>query len=432
MRRESRVQPGTTKGLQWGAAFGLCLALGCDASTPPTNRAAPPQPDVSELPETTDPGPAEVPDSEEEDPAEQLGSSCAQPVREYGTREWPTDDPDLCSDGRYRVLEANLRIVADEPTEDLSALACICRIEGALMVESPSLESMAGMSVLEGVGGQVWIHDSPLLEDLDALRGTESPGGPVTLERLPALTRLDPLAGWTAIPGDLTLADLPQLRSLQGLEQVQELGALRIADTALVDLDGLGGVTAMDGLFITRCDQMQSLDGLGPQTVLPGGLRLIELPQLASITALQGVTELGPLWLEALPALSSLTGLEQLVTVRSLNMLEGFVATDLDALSALREVNGPFIMDGSGVVRMDEPAGVENVQGEVVITNNPVLESIAAIQSWGTVGGFLRIMGNESLDACHVFEVVFGEDTNVEVWGSMAARDNDGICEDYY
>ena len=113
-------------------------------------------------------------------------------------------------------------------------------------------------------------------------------------------------------------------------------------------------------------------------------------------------------------------------------MLQGFVATDLEALSALREVSGPFIMDGSGVVRMDEPAGVQTVQGQVMNTNNPMLESIAAIQSWGTVGGFLRVMGNALLDACHVFELVFGEDANIEVWGSMSAGDNDGICEDYF
>ena len=69
------------------------------------------------------------------------------------------------------------------------------------------------------------------------------------------------------------------------------------------------------------------------------------------------------------------------------------------------------------------------VWGHVIIDDNLSLVSIGAIGSWGSVGSHLRVWGNASLDACHVYEVIFEELTYYRVNGTMTTGYNAGSCD---
>ena len=186
MYRSSPARRALAPRRRWWVASALVLAVGCGRPSSNASRTATAESESESpaLPESTDTGLTGALDSGDAEETASLGSSCAHPISEYGTRAWPSDDPTPCADGRYRVLEGNLRIEPEEPTADLSALSCVCRIEGSLLVESPSLESMAGMPELEAVAAKALFDEhghagvggypAPIVEHKSAYREARS------------------------------------------------------------------------------------------------------------------------------------------------------------------------------------------------------------------------------------------------------------------
>lgn len=247
----------------------------------------------------------------------------------------------------------------------------------------------------------ITLHDLPALADLTDLAALFAlPDGNFlfTMSNMPGLTSLAGLEG--ASSGDFDLAELPLVTDLKPLAGVTTLGALRLRDIPLTDLDGLGALqTAV--LYLTDMPQLQSLAGLGP--LAGSAVQLRQLPQLASLQGLENLQS-GDLTLVDLPLVDSLAPLAGLTTAGSLTMFGMPKVTSLAGLHNLKSAGwlslGDCVNEGTG--GMD---GLVDLTGlgalasadMLTITNGANLQSLAGADSLTSVTSELKIVNNPEL-----------------------------------
>lgn len=168
------------------------------------------------------------------------------------------------------------------------------------------------------------IEACPALEGLDALsaaRGMSNPVPPMTisLRDNKSLSSIVGIAGlWSegSVPEVVTLEQLPSLKSLAGLDGLGEVTFLTISDLSILeDLSGLKGLEFASHIRLEDLPSLSSLDGLGAlqeaELLRIGGCGEANsgLDGLLDLSGLGGVSALGVLALANNDALNSLAGM---------------------------------------------------------------------------------------------------------------------------
>lgn len=292
-------------------------------------------------------------------------------------------------------LPGDLSIVG--PITDLTPLASLAHVGGLLKLDGRShvdskLLSLAGLESLQSVGGLliegVWVTD------------------------------LQPLAGLTDVPGGVSIVENEALTSLSGLHNLTHVGGYLMVGHCpqLTDLAGLQALVRVDGDFYLQVLPIVDLHGLEALAEIgtPGGapvkVRLRELPQLASIEALNplwhdaqevtlgetalvdlgplaGAVELRDLYLIDNPALASVDGLESLTLVHGqLSLLGNDALTDLGALAGLQSAGGLTLGGDKWLVDLSALTSLTTV-GTLLVQNKQIkdLGPFPALQQVGTL-----------------------------------------------
>lgn len=253
----------------------------------------------------------------------------------------------------------NLRISGDA---DAAALAGLRNLRGATTIEvefNDALTDLSPFACLDDVSGGLWFSNMPALTDASALaglgyapylmfKGTGLTGLPtfapdyegvtsVSLRQNPALTDLTAMATWGVDDWDFSLTvaidDNPLLADMSGLDD-------------LIAAAGDGSVSVQ----ITRAPALTTLDALA--TMTQGTLWLQDLPQIADLGPLAGLTTGGTITLFQIPKVKTLDGLHNLEVANHLmigdctNFMGGTPGMDglldlsgLDALNTLNELS---------------------------------------------------------------------------------------------
>lgn len=168
----------------------------------------------------------------------------------------------------------------------------------------------------------------------------------------PDITNLDGLSGITTIDGVLHILDNPLLNNLNGLSQL-------VTVNGEIDINNNGVLT--------------SLEGLNLLTNVGSNVRVADNPSLTSLEALSKLTLVpGFLSVGRNATLKSFAGLEGITTV------QGAVAIGANAL----------------LPNLDGLNGLAFVGGFLYIGENPVLNSIAALSNLKTVIGYINLEDN--------------------------------------
>ena len=305
--------------------------------------------------------------SEEE--RERLGQwlSCGLPGTEA--------PPPACDDAEVRA--GDVQIGSSDDARDLCASGPI-EIEGSLVVTHAAV----AMGCVCGVGGAIEIDGGSL--------------------QLPELTHAGPLT----VRGDTTLVDLPSLGVLRGDLSVSSAPELhRLALPRLASAEG--GVHIDDAPALTELALDRLSEVGGPVTLHRAGLRVVELPRLATAPALSfvdlpdlerpPVTDSladvpGGIVLEAIGVPDLSQGLDSLVHATGDLVLRDLPTVSLEALRPLRTIQGdlvleslPELVDGSGLVDLEE------VRGDVIVRGAPGVP-LSAWERWSDgidIGGTL-------------------------------------------
>ncbi len=291
--------------------------------------------------------------------------------------------------------------------DTVAGLSTLEEIGGRLQIgDLDRLVSTAGLSSLRDVGSFVAIADNPMLEQVQlplleranavivatdpVLTSIEIPAltdvFSIELRELPALAGGPVLTALTSIR-EMTLQQLPMMTSLAWIDFLGgSTGAFTVVDLAtLADLTALEGVQQVSNeLVLSGLPSLTTLDGLSALQSVGGGLELTSLPLITSLQPLSALTEASvhPADLsDPALALRDLDGLTSLAGLGSLAIVGGSLEiVDVDALTSM-----------SGIVSLTE------VTGNIVVASNPALVDLGGLESVHTVGGTLTIRDNASL-----------------------------------
>jgi hypothetical protein len=130
----------------------------------------------------------------------------------------------------------------------LAPLAGLEEIGSLLVADNANLISIAGLgpAITGDFAGNIDIIDQPALVSLAGFEGLTSTGAGLGLGGLPLVPDLTPLANLTATQGTFAMAGLDAVTSMEGLEQLTQVGALQIFENAqLQSLAGLEGLVSV-------------------------------------------------------------------------------------------------------------------------------------------------------------------------------------------
>ncbi|MBT6433410.1 MAG: hypothetical protein HOK28_09985 [Deltaproteobacteria bacterium] len=284
------------------------------------------------------------------------------------------DDDQGIFDGSIRIDDAS----------DLARLADYTEVTGRIEIIGLDTVNLEGLENIQTIGLDLVIQDCPNLNDISALSSLTTIGEDLFMQRNQALTSLTGLENLVTIGEYLTIQGHNNLTTLSALSNLTDLGQRNgllengigiTFNTALTDLQGLGGVEAIDSIVLEGNSAMTSLNGIAFTTL--GYINLEDNDALTDLSALSVLTSIdGDVILEGNASLTSLAGLENVTRIEdSLKLLTTSV-TSLDGLAGLVSVGANIEMRHNAdlaschIDSFVERVGAGNVAGEVKLENN--------------------------------------------------------------
>ncbi len=338
----------------------------------------------------------------------------------------PYGSTDPCATGHNQVVED---LVLD-PAADAS---CLCEIEGSLAAPGrtelslPLLAHLGGDLDVAGtelatlsapelrqIGGSLVLEGMPQLTVLD-LPALHTVGGEVRVTGATSLPRLE-LQQLSHIGSDLVVDQLVGVSEVW-LPRVEVVGgSYRVTDNPdltdlpfFFDLDTVGAdlvvrnnpqlaelllgnqVSSIGGSVEVGGNQLVELELLHQLPEIPGELYIHDEPALLSLKGLAVATRVGgPVWLENLPSLAQITSLPMMDDVGGL-LLDGVGPLPSPSPSRVTRVGGDVRVSESEVSSLPFLGLVEQIDGDLELTDLPMFESTTALHTLQSVGGEIHV-----------------------------------------
>lgn len=305
-----------------------------------------------------------------------------------------------------RVVGGDVDVQGNERLASLAGLSSLVAIHGELDVyANDALAAVEGLDALETLGGRLSVRSNASLSRIELTRlretdlGREDPG---------ATFRGVEITGNEALDG----IDLPRLERTGHLE-VTDNPALRSVD--LSSLQGVAGGSSdvFSGGVIVLSDALEAVD-LRNLVAISGRLR-VDGPPLTRLSAPRLTTVAGDV----------LVGEDVGIVPRRPAMIE-----TLD-LASLAEVGGDLTIQNTAVATLEGLGSLSSVEGTLELEHNPVLGSLAGLESVEHVGWGLVIASNRSLPQCEAedLEQALRDRGALEGSSRIAANDEAATCD---
>lgn len=220
----------------------------------------------------------------------------------------------------------------------------------------------------------------------------------------------------SCLPDGITFTSQAQIDGFQsqypGCTRIE--GNVTISGIDITNLDGLSGLTSMDGeIFIWECDSLRALNGLEHLTHL-GSLQIYNAGSLKNLEALNKVTYIGGnLRLISLDSLEDLSGLRYLRSIDRDLIINDLPIETLSGLDALESVGilGDYHQQGFEFEVFQNPSlaslqGLSNlnyVYGHISIRENPELRDLTGLENIDPdLVTSLIISDNHQLSGCAI------------------------------
>jgi len=310
----------------------------------------------------------------------------------------------------------------------IEALDNLILIGGDLIiVDNPSLTTLAGLDNLTSVLGSLEIEDNADLTSLTGLDSLASVGGNLDIRGNNSLSTLAAFSSLTSVGGALDIHDNPVLMSLAAFSSLTSVGGgLHIEGTALTTLTGLENVTSVGGnLDISNNDGLTTLAGLDSLISVNRYMYIEDNDSLTALLGLNNLTSVGEyIDIKSNDSLTNLTGLESLISVgglhvennaslttltdfgnitsfrRSLWINDNHALTTLTGFDSLASLLNLWIRNNNALTALDLDT-LDNIRREFEISDNNELCTYLAedlrdqVQAGDGIGDDITIEGNK-------------------------------------
>ena len=399
------------------------------------------------------------------------GQGCPSTDIMFGTQgsvdSFPLKYPDCHS------IEGDVLIASGPEIRNLDSLYIINAINGSLTVRNNyKLKNIQGLKNLYSIGDDLLIINNDslpnvyglekinfldtliiernlLMEDLAGLNGLQT-AHYISLYEVLDVYGLDSLHQVTGdfriinssmqnyevasqldtVLGTLSISSVPFLQDVSGLEKLQFVGSLRLANSGIEDFTGMTSLAVVDkDLTILGNDSLRSISGLTSLIRIGGNIDISGNEKLKELVDLDFISEVaGDLIIEYNDSLQEIHGLAQLNIVHgdfrinaneelddinglgSLQKIGGSLyinwndsLRDLSGLNQLDSIGGDFQLQHSGIDTLDGINNLDYVGGQFFMFYNDRLLSITGFNSLQYVGG-IRMDYHRSLRSISGFE----------------------------
>lgn len=322
-------------------------------------------------------------------------------------------------------ITGHLHITGGDIT-DLSPLSMLETVDGDILITSPTLvnlnglsslvsvtgefkvgptgalENVEGLNALQSIGEKLIFIENDVLVNLDGLSSLENVGG-LKVQSNQALTNLTELTSMTAIEGDLMLYNNVLLPAIDGLSTIESIaGNVTISYLPKLDnLNDLTGLTTVGGDFIFDTnDKLTDLGGLNLLTDIGGKLKFSSIPLLTNVNSLTSLKTIGgDLIFSECETLANVDGLFSLTTVGG-DLYFGVnpLLSNINGLHELIDVRGAMVFESNEILaNLNGLPSLSAVGGNMVIADNPSLVNVDSLLAVATCGGTLAIETNDVL-----------------------------------
>lgn len=275
-------------------------------------------------------------------------------------------------------------------------------VEGAVTVRGNRSLTYLDLSRLERVGGDLLLEDNDALPAvLGELYALRSVGGTLRIAGHAAWQGFYGCGLLESIGGDLEIVENQRFGTLNGFTALGSVGgSVRVVSNPLLQvLEGFDQLTAIEGDLTlsghpmwVREDAFAQLSRVGGQVVVSGN------GQLATVSGLVGVEDVGGIVFSETPRLVDLGGYPRLVELRGDLSIRGTGIESLSGFSGLEAIGGRLILeDNRSLERVPGLVHLRRIEGSVEVRQHPRLGTIEGLTGTTFIGGDLRVLDNPEL-----------------------------------
>ncbi|MBK8506031.1 MAG: hypothetical protein IPL46_29850 [Saprospiraceae bacterium] len=367
--------------------------------------------------------------------------------------------PQVNSLGSFSALKSlsNLNVNYCDALINLNGLDSILNVDYLTLRYNANLSSLSGLGSLRMISSNLSIMDNPNLSDLQDLYNVDFIGSNLTITNCPSLASLSGLQRIKELT-NLSLVANTNLVSLYGLDSLQFVSqnlkiqqnselteitsleslfyigsSLIVSDNEqLADLTGLDSLVEVTSITINDNQMLQSILALSAFSHISGNIRILNNPllSLCNIPAVCNFIEAGML-LEIQNNAEGCDGPNDVVeacgvylpcpyqvNLNSQEEIDSFHLrypdcteifgnvlirdadtdiTNLNSLFKIDSIKGDFTIDSCQGLPTLEGINLHYVGGDLRISNNHLINSLAGLETIKEIGGSLIILQNENL-----------------------------------
>lgn len=275
-----------------------------------------------------------------------------------------------------------------DPCDTPRSVAQLEACTGAVRVDGPlTVERDQDVSCVCEVTGDLDVQHDTEWTRLTRVGGALRVAGDAEDVRFPRLAEAGSID--LDAPG-LTALTLDRLRRVGGEVAVNRSATPRLPLDQVVSIGGDLAVRGAAGVQQLALDRLESIGG---------ELRVVDLPDLRTVTGTHGLTTVGgAVTLAQLPSLARVDGFSVLASIGGpLTIVETGIA-QLRGFDRLVRVRGLEIRSNRELVLLDGAADLVHVDGSLILHDNDALHSVDSLVFVRTVAGDLTVTDHELLD----------------------------------
>lgn len=327
-----------------------------------------------------------------------------------------------CADIKARLIIGHTATMVGSDINDLSGLTSIMQTKGLIIQNNPLLDDLNGLGNLKKVNGDMVIHNNLDLDELADLTSLYGNLKSLTISGNGEISDLYGLENTNISGGNLSIENNAMLETLEGIGQVTSVYNLRIGNNPwLSDISDLNLLTTTKQVKIHNLPILTNLDGLDALDNVNGSIEIVDLPLLSDIQGLGNLQTVGGTFtLAMLPSLPVLDGLENLSNVYTLVLMNNPGLKNVNALSALSNIQNLQIASCSNLESLEGLEGVVEIDN-LLLLDNPGLLSLFGLQNLNEIKMHVQISLNSALQNLDDLSSLSA------IRGALAIVDNDEL-----
>ncbi|HET6722099.1 MAG TPA: hypothetical protein VFH07_05090, partial [Chitinophagaceae bacterium] len=279
-------------------------------------------------------------------------------------------------------------------------------VTGDLILFSPSIINLNGLSELQTIGGNFEISTTGIT-NVDPLSNLQSANS-MLIRGNALLTNLNGFSGLTSVPRGFHFQNNSTLTNFDGLLSVTgTIEGIEISNCPMTNLNGFTSILDITGFielesnpFLANVDGLAGLQGAD----VVNSIEIISNPLLQNINGLSSITDAGAIEITGNQILSNLDGLANVETATDIVIRQNPALTGVDGLSGIQLLTGSlWIRSNSSLTNINGLTNLTSIGKELLIdfngnlTNIDGLSNLTKITNVQKLGANVIIHGNAKL-----------------------------------